>query len=342
MTDHPMDLTDRERETPNKRPRRTEPDRHRQRRELGVMRRSSDHQTAVFVGSGSGIHFVQSVYSAAANSRTNSEALSQQPENDAVPGEDDQLADAAASSGSKGLWEPGEVGDVSQEDNSITFDGLLTWSQSYWDYWHAAFPFVHAPTVLDWFNDIANRGLYQIEQQLDNLKLAIVRAIFSISLADSRQMSDSIDSRPIPPLLVFDSFDAAVGSVQTALINPPSVLALQQAMAVQLFLVSMLRHNAASRVGGLIVRMIYHMGLHRCPVRYSTFSTEEIALRKRVLWSAYCIDRHISQALGLPLGIRDDDIDVCFLDKETHLLDSKTAAGGLNQLGSKTSLTIYL
>jgi hypothetical protein len=88
---------------------------------------------------------------------------------------------------------------------------------------------------------------------------------------------------------------------------------------VQLFLVSMLRHNAASRLGGLIVRMTFQIGLHRCPVRYASFTTEDIQLRKRLFWTVYCLDRHLCQSLGLPLGIRDDDIDVCYLDLERHV-----------------------
>jgi hypothetical protein len=54
-----------------------------------------------------------------------------------------------------------------------------------------------------------------------------------------------------------------------------------------------------------------HAGLHRCPFRYKQLSTHDRQLRKRIFWCGYAIDRYLSQALGLPLGIQDSDIDVC-------------------------------
>jgi hypothetical protein len=54
-----------------------------------------------------------------------------------------------------------------------------------------------------------------------------------------------------------------------------------------------------------------HAGLHRCPFRYAQLSSHDRQLRKRIFWCAYAIDRYLSQALGLPLGIQDSDIDVC-------------------------------
>jgi hypothetical protein len=34
-------------------------------------------------------------------------------------------------------------------------------------------------------------------------------------------------------------------------------------------------------------------------------------MRKRIFWSAYVIDRHLSQVLGHPLALNDEEIDVC-------------------------------
>ena len=80
----------------------------------------------------------------------------------------------------------------------------------------------------------------------------------------------------------------------------------------------MLRLNAASRIGGLIMRMAVQLGLHRCPARFSAFTSSARELRQRVFWSLYAIDRFISQSMGLPLGLHDDDIDVCFPLAEHH------------------------
>ncbi|KKK18532.1 hypothetical protein AOCH_007283 [Aspergillus ochraceoroseus] len=71
--------------------------------------------------------------------------------------------------------------------------------------------------------------------------------------------------------------------------------------------------RTASTVGGCMLRSMLHAGLHRCPFRYRELSTssQHRHLRKRIFWSAYALDRYLSQALGLPLGIQDSDIDVC-------------------------------
>jgi hypothetical protein len=106
-------------------------------------------------------------------------------------------------------------------------------------------------------------------------------------------------------------------SLYTLLCAPPTIRILQAAFGVQLFLTSLLRLNAASRVGGTIIRTAFHLGLHRCPVRFS-FSGPEIATRRRLFWSIYCLERYLSQALGIPLGIKDDDIDVCYPNAEIH------------------------
>ncbi|KAJ6166543.1 transcriptional regulator family: Fungal Specific TF [Penicillium chermesinum] len=69
---------------------------------------------------------------------------------------------------------------------------------------------------------------------------------------------------------------------------------------------------------GIITRTAFHLGLHRCPGRFACFSRDEADMRRRLFWSIYCLERYLSQALGIPLSIRDDDIDVCYPDDERH------------------------
>lgn len=80
----------------------------------------------------------------------------------------------------------------------------------------------------------------------------------------------------------------------------------------------MLRLNAASRLGGLVIRMALQLGLHRCPARFPSFSAGEKEHRQRIFWSLYGIDRFICQSMGLPLSLHDDDVDVCYLSMERH------------------------
>ena len=256
---------------------------------------------ASFIGSASGIHFIQTVYNAISKAGL---------PNHIVPGEDDQLPRGATESS---LWRLNEL-DPSRR-GQIELRHLLAWSQSYFDNWHPAFPFLHAPTIIAWLSKLCQTSLADMAQALSPLQLAVVRSIMSISLADARQSGHTMQ---LPPALVFCSYDEAINSIQPVLIDRPSIESLQAAMSIQLFLISMLRLNGASRIHGIIIRLILQMGVHRCPSRYPNFTPTEADIRRRVFWSAYIVDRYLSQCLGLPVTLRDDDTDVCFPGDEKH------------------------
>lgn len=297
-----------------------------QRREIGLMRPSDGANAPSFVGSSSGIYFVRSVYHALAKSRA--QAPPQTPDQNIVPGEEDQLEEVIPFS-SRDLWTPSEVNTSFEEDTRFDFDDMQAWSESYFDNWHTAYPFIHAPTILEYLEQDVRPGALQELRRSNDPKFVIIRSIMSMSLADRRQAGHQ-PTQLIPANLVFRSFKESMESIQGTLLKPSSMEALQAVVSVQLFLVSMLRLNGASRLGGMIVRMAFQMGLHRCPVRYPGFNTEEAELRRRLFWTIYCIDRHLCQSLGLPLTIRDDDVDVCYFDDELHHLEHRRRGGKRN------------
>jgi len=249
----------------------------------------------------------------------------QTPESDAVPGEDDQLPTGATLSASKPLWHSGEVRDPNlNESNDFTFEDLISWTRSYFDHWHPAYPFLHAPSILGHFEEVVDQGVSD-ETCLPDHELTILRSIMSISLADARQTGSTM--KPVPPQLVFKSLNHAIQSVQCLLTDESSMISLQAVVSVQLFLISMLRYNAASRLEGLAVRMAFHLGLHRCPVQSSAIPKKEAELRQRLFWSMYCIDRYVCIRLGIPLAIRDAEVSVCFPAAELHGEESERNSG---------------
>lgn len=286
-------------------------------REYGFMRDTGGHDSARFVGSSSGIHFVRNVHLRLARRSATRASNHQAPAdggNELVPGEDDQLRRTATQTKSKQnnvyLWKQNEV---SSEDVQLpSFDQFVEWSKSYFEAWHPVLPFLNGPDVLRIFEDVCQKGI----TALDNLDSVIFRSVMSISLADSRQGLPW--TQPISPSMVFCTVEEAMSACQFALGQPASIKATQAALSVQLFMISMLRFNAASRLGGLIVRMAFHLGLHRCPARYPFFTIDEAATRRRVFWCVYCLERLLCQYLGIPLDIRDDDVDVCFPGGELH------------------------
>ncbi|KAH7121309.1 fungal-specific transcription factor domain-containing protein [Dendryphion nanum] len=245
------------------------------------------------------------------------------PESDAAPGEDDQVMEGALPSASKCLWGTNELLPAipsGQEPSSFTFEQLLDWSQSYFDNWHPAFPFLHAPAILDQFRKIAQASHgSQVVSELPDAAIfhqIVLRSIMSISAVDRRHKKES--SPEGHSQLVFPTLNDAISSVQTVLTAEASIISLQALVSVQLFLISMHRYNAASRLEGLAVRMAFQLGLHRCPVRNSNITEKEAELRKRLFWCIFCIDRYVCIRLGTPLGIRSDEFDVCFPHAERH------------------------
>ncbi|GAQ12230.1 hypothetical protein ALT_9551 [Aspergillus lentulus] len=282
-------------------------------REIGIMRETERDDSATFLGSSSGIHFIRTVYNAFAKrsavlqeARVRNQSL--------VPGEDDQLQRSPGKS--HGLDELCLKYELSlQNPESVSFESLVGWSRSYFEYWHPIFPFLHAPTVLETMERLSERGI----ESLDRADLAILRSILSISVIDNRQAQNSgMTADPIPSALVYRTVQEAMESIHGLLLEPSTLPLLQAVFSVQLVLTSVLRLNTASRVGGLISRTAFHLGLHRCPARFSCFSREDADIRRRLFWSIYCLERYLSQALGTPPSIQDDDIDVCYPASERH------------------------
>ncbi|KAJ5132937.1 fungal-specific transcription factor domain-containing protein [Penicillium atrosanguineum] len=289
-------------------------------REIGFMRESQNDGSATFIGSSSGIHFIRHVYNAFAR---RSADLQQNRARDrtSVPGEDDRLQrDYSSSHDTDELWSKEELSFALTP--SFSFDELANWTRRYFENWHPIFPCLHAPTVLKAMERLGQHGVSAVSR----LDMLVIRSLVSISLADSRQVEGTkADIGPVPASLVFQSVHHVMQDIQGLLTEPTTIPLLQGAFCAQLALTSLLRLNAASRVGGVITRTAFHLGLHRCPGRFSCLSSQEVDIRRRLFWSVYSLERYLSQALGIPLGIRDDDIDVCYPGEERHVTGTPEA-----------------
>ncbi|KAJ5540208.1 transcriptional regulator family: Fungal Specific TF [Penicillium frequentans] len=281
-------------------------------REIGYMREPQNNGSASFIGSSSGIHFVRHVYSAFAR-RSADLKQTRARDRSSVPGEDDRLLRGPGYQDTNELWTKEELN--LSPSATFSFEDLVHWTRRYFENWHPIFPCLHAPTVLKTMETFGRHGL----GSLNRLDLIVIRCLVSISLADSRQVQNPESKLgPIPAPLVFQSVQHIMQEIQSLLAEPTTLPLLQAAFTAQLTMTSLLRLNAASRVGGIITRTAFHLGLHRCPGRFACFSSEEADIRRRLFWSIYSLERYLSQALGVPLSIRDDDIDVCYPGAERH------------------------
>lgn len=299
--------------------------------EFGLMKNGVNKRTPRFVGSSSGIHFIKTVYATLAKS-----AGSPLETQDSVPGEDDELepqtpraSPSTPQGASPSFWSPSEVlhtEDPEANQPEVTFEKLVEWTRNYFVLWHPFFPFLNAPVVLGLFETVSQQGI----DQLSAHQAAIVRALISISLADARQSTRTSD--PIPEDLTFKDGDDLTKNLQFAFSHATSLENLQACIAVQLYLISMLKFNSASRLGGCILRMAFQLGLHRCPARYANISKGEATMRQRIFWTAYILERVLCQSLGLPLDIHDDDIDTCYPGEEMHIENRKGEESTSSQL----------
>jgi hypothetical protein len=264
-------------------------------------------------------------------SRAADSAVSQptiHPNNDGVSAEDDQLPAGAAHSASRWLWRHDEVRVEIAEGNRlrVTFEDLLEWSQSYFDHWHPSFPFLHAPALLEHFQEVVRAGcLPSSMTPSSTFEHIIIRSVMSIAAMDRRQIAPS--HRLLPSQLLFRTFNDAIDSVLLILKEESSILSLQALVSVQLFLISMHRYNAASRLQGIAAHLAFQLRLHRCPNCNREPADKEAELRKRLFWSVFCMDRYISIRLGNPTVLSSDDVDVCYPQTERHVLATSDSTG---------------
>ncbi|KAJ5678784.1 hypothetical protein N7462_007028 [Penicillium macrosclerotiorum] len=180
---------------------------------------------------------------------------------------------------------------------------------AYFKVWHPLFPFLHGPTFLQ-----AMESSYSAEapkpteehrslDHRDTCWTVILQCVFNLGSLLCPEVDFPAHCRIQSP--------ASMTSLLDGFSTRHDITSLQALLAVQVYLVATMSLRLASTFGGCILRSMLHAGLHRCPFRYTQLSSHDRQLRKRLFWCAYAIDRYLSQALGLPLGIQDSDIDVC-------------------------------
>jgi hypothetical protein len=94
--------------------------------------------------------------------------------------------------------------------------------------------------------------------------------------------------------------------------GPPRLETVQARLGQCLYLLSSSRANECWYTFGTAVQLVTAIGLHRkCPAKLSKNGTSylERELRKRILWSAYTLDKYLNVIFGRPRLLHDGDID---------------------------------
>ncbi|GIK02297.1 hypothetical protein Aspvir_006346 [Aspergillus viridinutans] len=289
--------------------------------EIGSLTAHSNEESQ-FVGSSSGVYFINTVRRAFSKDLDPSKISLPLPE-DTLVGSDESHADQSPAT-ARSLSVSGPSASLSQwqYDSEIAhelgkappLDVARELMMVYFKVWHPLFPFLHGPSFLRAM-ELLYSGSHGTEghthanvpstspDHRNACWTTIFQCVFNLA-------SHLRPGLAIPP----ESRIKSPGSMHSLLViltRRQDLPSLQALLAAQLYLVAKMSLRTASTVGGCILRSMLHAGLHRCPFRYKELSTHDRQLRKRIFWCAYAIDRYLSQALGLPLGIQDSDVDVC-------------------------------
>lgn len=288
--------------------------------ELGSLIANSNDESQ-FVGSSSGVFFINTVRQAFAKSLG---PLDNDPQGfpaaeETLVGPEslssgnasrDKIANSAAENDTrprkKWGYDP-EVATVLGEAPDL--ENARQLMMMYFKVWHPIFPFLHGPSFLQEMEALYSMNTLDGENQprVSNHHVTCWTTIFQCVFNLAALLQPDRQLRQQSKIQIVADFPKLVG----ILLYRHDMLSLQAVLVIQLYLVATMSLHNASLIGGSILRSILHAGLHRCPYRYKQLTSHDRHLRKRIFWCAYAIDRYLSQALGLPLGIQDSDIDVC-------------------------------
>ncbi|KAL4891645.1 tartrate dehydrogenase [Aspergillus ambiguus] len=289
--------------------------------EIGSLRAHSNEESQ-FVGSSSGVYFINTVRQAFLKNRESLDNSSSEqgfpPPEDTLVGSDGDKrsipgSSAHASPLSRGehtlcRWEydPSVAAVLGHAPPLETARELM---MLYFRIWHPLFPFLHGPTFLQAMEQLYSGSPDSHAQSPSSTdhRNACWTTIFQCVFNLANHLRADVCLPPESQIESPGSMHKLLGTL-TYRSDLPSLQAL---LASQLYLVAKMSLRTASTVGGCLLRSMVHAGLHRCPFRYKELSTHDRQLRKRIFWCSYALDRYLSQALGLPLGIQDSDIDVC-------------------------------
>ncbi|KAM3514521.1 hypothetical protein MY11210_001864 [Beauveria gryllotalpidicola] len=288
-----------------------------------------------FIGSASGVFFINTVFRAFAAASPCEAELAGGAGTDratADPGSFHNLLTAADDTSQEQLADGDVLLKLINSSTGMSFDGSRGQSYGinipelgapptpaaakkllmiYFQKWHPIFPFLHGPTFFDKVNQFYstqspdNRDAGFGESLRDKLCRAVCfQCVFNIAAtnADGELLLEPRCRITSPAVLT-----GLLGIIA----GDQDMHTLQVLLAMELYLVTRMSSRAASTVHGTLTRVLYQAGFHRCPFRYLQMPKDMLVIRQRIWWCTYVLDRHLSLSLGHPLAVSDEEVDVC-------------------------------
>lgn len=163
----------------------------------------------------------------------------------------------------------------------------------------ASLPFLHKPSFLKNHYE----PVMADPQSASPISLFLTFMVFAMGAVDLSRMNQSAGRMHL------EYFNVSITRYLDGLIRADNTQTVQGLLLVGYFAINECHSVNAWHVAGQAVRVAVDLGLHRASAlgSYSLLDTE---MRKRIFWTAYCLDRTVSVNLGRPPAIREVDITV--------------------------------
>ncbi|GAB1202018.1 hypothetical protein APSETT445_000618 [Aspergillus pseudonomiae] len=177
---------------------------------------------------------------------------------------------------------------------------------------HTRLPFINCAEMLQLHSrryDVPGAGQ---KEQYGMFKLFMIYAIGAAMPQLTEQYESTTPSAYYATAMQFDS----------ALRESLSITGIEGRM---LMIIYELRSSSSSNLWytiGTAMRICIDLGMHR-ESHYRTMKPLEAQLHRRLFWSVYVIERHVSWSLGRPFSIAEDEIDAQ-IPADTDDLTSRT------------------
>lgn len=150
------------------------------------------------------------------------------------------------------------------------------------------------------------RSPEHVEPSFDFLILSLILAIAStLGCAKSQHESRCIAFSEI-------LFREGIGHLSTGMPFPNELAGIQATLLILQYAEINPKCGNIWILSGAAMRSCVELGLHREPRGTIIQDASNIDRRRRVFWSAYCMDRMVSPALQRPLSIPDSSIDTLY------------------------------
>lgn len=211
--------------------------------------------------------------------------------------------------------------DASHSLADLPKDLTITLLQLHWSWLHPSFLFVYRPTFTRDMPLLA-RG----DRSATYCSSTLIKVLYAHSCRFIRAPEtvwDSESSGETFSELTDRLMSEAKALLAMETLNPPSIPTIQALLQQSARDVACGRSSSAWLYSGMAFRMAIDIGLHVSPdqlKRYSTsLSAEDIEIRKRLFWSLYAWDKHISLYLGrMPNFVMGaENVSLKFLDDFT-------------------------